>query len=99
MRRSTKLPLLCVGLLAFLFARACRHTWRSRLTRRQLLILSICFTALYGFSDEWHQLYVATRQADLMDGIADFAGSVLGAGVFLRMCPPKASGGPFGTKG
>lgn len=86
------------GLLAFLFARASRHTWRDRLTRRQLLILSICFATLYGFTDEWHQRYVAARQADIMDGIADFVGSVLGAGAYLRIRLPKATGGPFGAK-
>lgn len=37
--------------------------------------------ALYGLSDEWHQMYVPGRFADLGDWIADLAGLALGYAV------------------
>ena len=67
------------GLLAALFYRACRVTWPGRLSAVQLLVISVCFASLYGVSDEFHQLFVVSRQADVMDGVADVAGSILGA--------------------
>ena len=67
------------GVLAVLFYRASRMTWSGRLSAAQLAVISICFATLYGVSDEIHQFFVAARQADVMDGIADFAGSILGA--------------------
>ena len=66
------------GLLAALFYRACRVTWYGRLSPTQLLAISVCFASLYGVSDEFHQSFVASRQADALDGVADVAGSVLG---------------------
>ncbi len=71
------------GLLAALFARACRRTWPRRLSPLLLLVVSVCFATLYGISDELHQAFVTTRQADAMDGVADFAGSVLGAAGYI----------------
>ena len=67
------------GLLAALFYRACRVTWPGRLSAIQLLVISVCFASLYGVSDEFHQSFVVSRQADVMDGVADVAGSILGA--------------------
>jgi VanZ family protein len=67
------------GALALLFYRACRLTWPDRLSPARLLVLSVCFATLFGMSDEIHQSFVAARQADAMDGVADFAGSLLGA--------------------
>ena len=81
------------GLLAALFVRACHHSWPDRLTRMQLLVLSIGFATLYGLSDEWHQSFVATRQADMLDAVADFVGSALGAGAYLGWWLPKAASG------
>lgn len=67
------------GLLAALFYRACRVTWPERLSPAQLLVISVFFASLYGMSDEFHQSFVAARQADALDGVADVAGSILGA--------------------
>jgi len=66
------------GLLAVLFYRACRVTWPERLSPAQLLVISVLFASLYGVSDEFHQSFVAARQADALDGVADVAGSILG---------------------
>ena len=73
------------GMLAALFYRACRVTWPGRLSPAQLLAISVCFATLFGVSDEIHQSFVAARQADAMDGVADFAGSVLGALAYMGL--------------
>lgn len=80
------------GLLAALCVRACRRTWPDRLTRMHLLILGVCFATLYGISDELHQGLVDGRQADAMDVVADFAGSALGAVLYLRWRRSDPSG-------
>ena len=67
------------GILAALFYRACRVTWPGSLSPVQLLAISVCLASLYGMSDEFHQSFVASRHADVMDGVADVAGSILGA--------------------
>ena len=79
------LHMAAYGALALLFYRACRATWPGRLSPAQLLVLSVCFATLFGISDEIHQSFVAARQADAMDGVADFAGSIVGALVYLLM--------------
>ena len=73
------LHMAAYSVLAALFYRASRMTWSDRLSPVQLALISICFGTLYGATDEIHQLFVAARQADVMDGVADFAGSILGA--------------------
>ena len=79
------LHMAAYGLLAALFFRACRVTWPSRLSPAKLLVISICLATLYGVSDEFHQSFVAVRQADAMDGVADFAGSILGALIYMKV--------------
>jgi VanZ family protein len=71
--------MVAYGLLAVLFYRACRVTWPERLPPLQLVAISVLFASLYGVSDEFHQSFVVARQADLLDGVADVAGSILGA--------------------
>lgn len=40
--------------------------------------------ALYGMTDEWHQMYVPGRMPDLADWIADVIGVVVGYGGTLQ---------------
>lgn len=44
----------------------------------KLLGYSILITCLYGISDEIHQSFVLTRQADIFDGVADTLGGACG---------------------
>jgi VanZ family protein len=44
---------------------------------------------LYAVSDELHQLLVPYREADLLDLLADSAGAVLAAALWLRLRPPS----------
>jgi VanZ family protein len=39
--------------------------------------------ALYGVSDEIHQSFVASRSAEVLDAVADAAGSLAGAALFV----------------
>ena len=48
----------------------------------RLIILSISLATLYGLSDEIHQFFVPLRQADILDLLADFIGSVAGVLIF-----------------
>lgn len=72
------------AVLAALFCRACQATWPGRLSPVQLLVVSAGFATFYGAGDELHQAFVAARQADVADGLADFAGSILGAAGYLK---------------
>ena len=78
------LHFLAYGLMAALCFRTCRLTWPARFGVCQMLIISILFASLFGLSDEWHQSFVAARQAELLDLSADMAGSVLGGLLAMR---------------
>ena len=43
----------------------------------------MCLATLYGLGDEFHQAFVAARQADGLDVLADLMGSILGAAGYL----------------
>jgi VanZ family protein len=65
-----------MGLLAW---RGFRHLVNSPII---LALLSIAFCSLYGLSDEWHQLFVAGRESDSVDWLADTSG----AGLAIFFC-------------
>ena len=66
------------ALLGFLFFRLFQSTriWKNAVL---LVIFSALASSLYGIGDEIHQHFVPSRTADIMDVMADVAGSVLGA--------------------
>lgn len=49
----------------------------SVLINKMKFFLSVVATIMYGFSDEFHQLYVPGRSADIYDVAADAAGAIL----------------------
>ena len=66
--------------LGFLAGRALAGgAGRPVTVRVMLLVLTLC--ALYGLSDEVHQLFVPHREFDLKDCAADVAGGGLGSAV------------------
>ena len=67
--------------LAFVIARALAGGLPPRLTWRQALI-GFAIAALYGASDEFHQLFVPGRDADILDWRAD----VIGAAIAMIVC-------------
>lgn len=71
------------ALLGYLLIRAFIHTDRPWL-KENALILAVVVAIFFGLSDEFHQLYVPLRQADLFDLVADGFGAVMGACLALR---------------
>ncbi|MDD4916070.1 MAG: VanZ family protein [Methylococcales bacterium] len=69
------LAYLLMGALAW---QAFAH-WR--LPRIRLFMLSVAFCGLYGWSDEWHQSFVAGRHSGFADWLADFLGGLLAGGI------------------
>lgn len=67
------------ALMALLFWRAGRRyiAQSTGFTRGALALVCICFCALYGASDEWHQSFVAGRDASFFDWLADLSGALL----------------------
>ena len=51
----------------------------------QLTLTAVIMAALYGASDEWHQSFVDSRQADIFDFFADVIGSGMGAFFYSRL--------------
>ena len=62
--------------MAFLVCRAVRG---EGLRRWKSVALAILIASAYAASDEWHQLFVPGRNADVLDWIADTIGAVIGA--------------------
>jgi len=55
-------------------AKGLRHvSWRA-------VVCAVLISSLYGVTDEYHQLFVPGRSFDVLDMLADFIGSVVGAG-------------------
>ena len=66
------------ALLGALLYRACRHgagTWMAE----HAVLAAVAGSALYGLSDETHQLFVPLREADPLDVVADTVGGTVGA--------------------
>ena len=76
---SDKVLHLCEYALLGAFAyRACRHgagAWVAG----HAVVVAVAGCALYGLSDEIHQLFVPLRQGDPLDLVADSVGAMLGA--------------------
>ena len=47
--------------------------------------MAIAVVALYAASDEWHQLYVPSRDASVVDWTADVVGGLAGSTVYAIM--------------
>ncbi len=76
---SDKMLHLCeYGLLGALGYRACRHA-AGAWVARHAVIVTVAGCALYGLSDEMHQLFVPFREGDPLDLVADSVGAMLGA--------------------
>jgi VanZ family protein len=69
-------------ILGWLSHRAFTHQ-SSELVSKMSLYLTQVVTILFGFSDEFHQLFVPGRTADMYDMAADSVGGFLFIVVFL----------------
>jgi len=83
------LHILEYSLFGFLIARGISGT-RPFISGKNLWILVILTTFLYGISDEYHQSFVAGRHFGIFDLIADTIGGVIGVYIYqLRGCKSK----------
>lgn len=90
---SDKILHMCeYSILGALSYRACRHG-ASGLVSRHAVLAAVIGSALYGVSDETHQLFVPFREADVLDLVADAFGSTLGAWGWRLM--ERHKGAPF----
>jgi VanZ family protein len=71
-------------ILGWLSHRAFTHQ-SSELVSKMSLYLTLVVTILYGFSDEFHQLFVPGRTANMYDMAADALGGFLFIAVFLAV--------------
>ena len=70
------------GVLGWLWSRAIRLR-HPRWATVVVVLSTLAFTGLYGLSDEWHQMYVPRRTADLYDALADVYGGTMGGVALL----------------
>lgn len=59
------------------------------LAMRKKIIICILFGLLYAISDEYHQIYVSGRTAQLRDIIIDFMGVLIGTLGFYKLKEKK----------
>lgn len=53
--------------------------------RKYSLLLAVLITALYGLSDEYHQMFTPGRSSDPLDLLADTTGGLLYAAAMLQL--------------
>ena len=76
---DTVLHMACYGGLALCTLRAlARGKWKG--VTVGVTIAAWLVATLYGASDEWHQMYVPGRSAELRDLMNDAAGALVAAG-------------------
>lgn len=67
-----------LGILCYRSFRHAAGAWSAR----HALILGVIVAAAYGVTDELHQAFVPTREASLLDVLADSIGASVGAGLW-----------------
>lgn len=78
------LHILGYALLGFLFFRAFRSS-RPKIRLLGLSLISISASTAYGISDEFHQHFVPSRSADVLDVLADMIGSSFGVMIYYLL--------------
>jgi VanZ family protein len=71
------------SVLAALFFLALRRA--SSLGTGRVVAAAALFALAYGLTDEFHQLFVPGRSADLYDALADGIGGLLGASIAAKL--------------
>jgi VanZ family protein len=76
------------GGLGLLLARAMHNPPRT--TRFRVILAAFVLVATIGILDEWHQRYIQGRSAEVADWIADSAGGLVGALIWVASDRAKA---------
>ena len=58
-------------------------------SRMKIMVITLTFTALYGLSDEIHQLFLAGRNFDLSDLLVDIIGGSSGGLLMSYLYPHR----------
>jgi len=61
------------AVMAFLFW----QSWHGHVPGSWLVWMTVLFCSAYGISDEWHQSFIAGRDASVFDWMADTVGAFL----------------------
>lgn len=61
----------------FVLALTFLYPLKDQFPIKKSMILSILFSVIYGFTDEWHQMYVPGRAPDMLDIMNDTIGASL----------------------
>lgn len=75
------LHLVKYTILSYLLARALKNTYTG-LTSIEVVYLAVVFAAIYGLTDEFHQIFVPGRYASGLDLFVDGLGSLLGSTLY-----------------
>jgi len=70
------------AVLGILFKRALKNQFSS-IGATKLIVFTVLFGLIYGFTDEFHQYFVPYRNADIFDLFIDVVGTLLGS-IVLR---------------
>ena len=70
------------AILGLLISRAFLNQHRFPRWRKSHTLIALILGVLYGISDEYHQLYVPGRSADVLDVVADSLGVIAGVIIF-----------------
>lgn len=70
---------LAYAVLAFLIYLALYFSKRFSFNPKRIFLITLSIVAFYGLVDEIHQIFIPGRYAELLDWVADFVGSLLGA--------------------
>jgi len=80
-RNADKVVHLCMyGVLGFLLSRAMDDRTGQRL---RAFLGAFAFCVVMGGADEWHQLYIPGRSAEVADWMADATGGFVGAATWI----------------
>jgi VanZ family protein len=71
------------AILGFLVGNSLLKRFESKSNKIISIILCAFIPAIYGLSDEIHQLFVPGRKFDLMDLLADAIGALIGVSIFI----------------
>ena len=85
LRFDKVLHALVYSVLGGLCCLAARQTWSLSLGRRGVVIVGALCALLYGVTDEFHQLFVPGRSADVYDVVADGIGGLIGAAIAVAL--------------
>ncbi|MFV9510278.1 VanZ family protein [Tepidibacillus sp. LV47] len=66
----------------FILSMTFMYAFVGKFSLKKSMVLAVIFSVIYGFTDEWHQMYVPGRTPDIHDIVNDFIGATLGSFIY-----------------